>query len=170
MKKGMHDTERRAFTARSGGCGAELATRRCMHPSALRRAGDFVVLAAILLAPACRSAEPADDGIRIGDKTLEQFRPNETSENWVVSIIGPPTTRTEVTGLAEPTSILRYSVIEKPPSGLFSFFTGRAPAKTTATIYFVVRGGVVTQFWADRETQATLLGGKTEKDKGEKSD
>jgi hypothetical protein len=117
---------------------------------------------------ACRSSEPSDNGIRIGDKTLEQFRVNDTSESWLLSIIGPPTTRTEVPGMPEPTSILRYSVIEKPPGGLFSFFTGGAPPKTTATIYFIVRSGIITQFWADREEQSKLLGGKTEKDTGAK--
>ena len=119
-------------------------------------------------ASACRYSEPNDKGIRIGDKTLEQFRVNDTSESWLISIIGPPTSRTEVTGMPEPTSILRYSVIEKPPAGLLSFFTGGAPPKTTATIYFIVRKGVITQFWADREEKTTLLGGKTEKDTGEK--
>lgn len=121
-------------------------------------------------ASACRSSEPSDKGIRIGDKTLAQFRINDTSESWLIAIIGPPTTRTEVAGMPEPTSILRYSVVEKPPGGLFSFFTGGAPPKTTATIYFIVRSGIITQFWADREEQPKLLGGKTEKDTGEKKD
>ena len=135
--------------------------------SALRNLG----LATLCIASsACRSSEPSDKGIRIGDKTLEQFRVNDTSESWLISIIGQPTTRTEVPGMPEPTSILRYSVIEKPPGGLLSFFTGGAPPKTTATIYFVVRNGIITQFWADREEQNKLLGGKTEKDTGAKKD
>lgn len=120
-------------------------------------------------AAACRTAEPADGGIRIGDETLKQFRPGETSEHWLCSIIGMPTSRTEVLGLDEPVSILRYSVVEKPPAGLLSLFTGSAPPKTTATIYFVSRSGVITQLWADREEEKTLLGRK-ESDKGEKSE
>jgi hypothetical protein len=117
----------------------------------------------------CKTAEPDDDGILIGEKTLQQFKVNETSEHWLVSIIGPPTTRTEVAGLNEPVSILRYSTIERKPGGLFSFFTGSAPPKTTGTIYFIVRSGVVTQFWADHEEQNTLFG-KREKESGEKKD
>jgi hypothetical protein len=183
MKKRLHGTASRACASTAGGRGAPLAARRSMHSDIPRaraaQTGEHGVLAvmlpvlalaAILGLSACRSAEPSDGGIRIGDKTLAQFQPNETSEHWLVSIIGPPTTRTEVTGLAEPTSILRYSVIEKGSGGLLSLFTGGSPPKTTATIYFIVRGGVVTQFWADREEQATLFGGKTEKDKGEKED
>ena len=135
------------------------------YAMAARRA---VCLVALVLVSACASPEPSDNGIRIGDKTLEQFRVNDTSESWLISIIGPPTTRTEVPGMNEPVSILRYSVIEKPPRGLLSFFSGGAPPKTTATIYFVVRSGIITQFWADREEQNKLLGGKTEKDVGEK--
>lgn len=127
----------------------------------------IVALAAAGLVAACASNEPEDGGIRIGDKTLEQFQPNETSEHWLVSIIGAPTSRTEVFGLDEPVSILRYSTIERGGGGLVSLFTGGKQPKTTATIYFVVRSGVVTQFWADREEQATLLG-KKEKDTGEK--
>jgi hypothetical protein len=125
-----------------------------------------VILCSGLVA-GCRSAEPADGGIRIGDKTLEQFQPGKTSEDWLLSIIGPPTSRTWVTGLDEPVCILRYSIIERPPGGLMSFFVGGPPPKTTATIYFVSRSGMITQFWADREERPTLLGSK-EADKGAK--
>jgi hypothetical protein len=76
----------------------------------------------------CRST-PRDEGIRIGDKTLEQFQPNQTSEHGLVSIIGQPTSRTEVAGLDEPVSILGYSTIERGPAGLFLLFTGSTPPR-----------------------------------------
>ena len=128
-----------------------------------------LVLAAGFGACSSTPSEPADGGIRIGDKTLEQFQVGATTEHWLISIIGQPTSVTEVEGLGEPTSILRYSVIERSDGGVFAFFSGSDPPKTTATIYFVVRSGIITQFWADREDTATLFG-KTEKDKGEKKD
>ena len=133
----------------------------------LSRLNTAMLLAAVCCG-SCRTAQPPDGGIRIGDKTLEQFQVGGTSESWLVSIIGPPTTRVEVPNMDEPTSILRYSVIQRGSGGLFALFSSAEP-KTTATIYFVVRSGMVTQFWADREERATLFG-KDEKDTGEKKD
>lgn len=126
-----------------------------------------LVLVLTVFLAACRSAEPGEQGIRIGDKTLEQFQPGNTSESWVISVIGPPSSRTDILDMDEPVSILRYALVEKPPGGLFSLFTGSGPPKTTATVYFVSRSGVITQFWADREEKPTLVG-KKETDEGAK--
>jgi hypothetical protein len=47
------------------------------------------------------------------------------------------------------------------------FFNGGS-ARNTATIYFIVRDGIVDKFWADRETERTLFGKEVEKKSGEK--
>ena len=116
-----------------------------------------------LLAAAAGQSNPSQTGIRLGEETLKQFKVGEATEEWLVSVVGPPTTRTD---RADGISILRYTTEEKS-TGIVSWFTGSS-ARTTATIYFIVRSGIVTQFWADREEQNKLLGGKTEKDTGEK--
>lgn len=148
-----------------GNCGVGSRHLRCTRDVVKIALAVPFVLA--LVAAGCRSAKPGEEGIRIGDKTLEQFQPGNTSESWVISVIGPPSSRTDILDGNEPVSILRYALVEKPPGGLFSLFTGSAPPKTTATIYFVSRSGMITQFWADREEKPTLVGKKTT-DEGEK--
>lgn len=131
--------------------------------------GIALLSAVVLLGTGCKSGPPADNGIRIGDRTLAEFKPKQTSEPWLIAVIGPPTTRTEVCG-DRPASVLRYSVIERAGGGVLSFLFGSAPPKTTATIYFIVENGIVMQFWADREEESTFFGGKKTKDTGEKKD
>jgi hypothetical protein len=130
-----------------------------------RLLGPLVLLAA--LAPGCASG-PRESGIRLGDETLGQFRPGEATEDWVVAVIGPPTSRTDLPpdDAGVRISILRYTAKEEG-SGLGGLF-GLGGSKTTATVYFVVRDGLVTQLWADREQQRTLTGQKPN-ESGEKS-
>jgi hypothetical protein len=117
------------------------------------------------MSSACQSP-PSESGIRLGDETLAQFQTGVTTEHWLISVIGPPTTRTDILDGSEPVSVLRYTTKEAS-SGLLSMFQG-AGERTTATVYFIVRAGVVTQFWADRNKQPSLLGKQVEEEKGEK--
>ena len=111
----------------------------------------------------CKSDHTSLTGIRLGDETLKQFQVGEATERWLIAVIGPPTTRTD---LPEGISILRYSTSEES-GGLASLFSGKG-GRNTATIYFIVRDGVVSQMWADREKERTLLGKEVEKKSGEK--
>lgn len=124
----------------------------------------FVGVALALMAlGACRSASPSETGIRLGEETLKQFQPGETTEDWLISVIGPPTSRTD---RADGISVLRYST-ESKSTGVLSWFGGSG-TRNTATIYFISRDGVISQFWADRQSERTLLGKQVEQEAGEK--
>ena len=66
----------------------------------------------------------------------------------------------------ERVAILRY-VTKGEGSGIGSAL-GPGGSKTTATVYFVSRDGLITQMWADRATERTLTG-QREKQTGEKT-
>jgi hypothetical protein len=109
---------------------------------------------------------PAEQtGIRIGDETLKQFRAGETKEAWILAVIGTPTSSQDVAGEAD-THVLRYSTVETS-SGIGSLLTG-SPSRNSATVYFVIKDGILQKFWADRDTERTLLGREVEKKTGEK--
>lgn len=141
-----------------------------MTNSHIARLAGCALALATSLATGCKAAEPGETGIRIGDKTLEQFKPGEATEDWVLAVVGQPTTRTDFVEGDEHVAILRYTTVERSGGGLMSLFNGSTPPRTTATIYFIARNGVVTQFWADREQEVGIFGSKKTKDTGEKKD
>jgi|GEM_PF-6471713 len=116
----------------------------------MRTVGPLVL--GILLLPACSST---GDGIAIGDETLKQFKAGHTTENWVLAIIGEPTGRSEVAD-EKDTHVLRYTLSRETGGFLGSIF-GRQSV-TVATVYFVVKEGLVTSFWADRQEEPGLFG------------
>lgn len=122
---------------------------------------------AVLFLAACASG-PKETGIRLGDTTLSQFRVGEATESWVVAVVGPPTSRTDLWDeeKGEHVAILRY-VTKEEGSGIGSAL-GFGGSRTTATVYFVSRDGLITQMWADRATERTLTG-QREKQTGEKA-
>ena len=123
-----------------------------------------VRLASALLASLAACAGPDGAGITIGDKTLEQFQAGKTTEKWVVAVLGEPSSRSAVEGEVN-TEVLRYSIIRQT-GGFLGTKLGRE-AVTVSTVYFVVRDGTVTTFWADRQTEPGLLFGG-EQSSGEK--
>jgi hypothetical protein len=127
--------------------------------------GLFLALAVVIGLNGCRSSEPGT-GIRIGDETLAQFQPGQTSEKWVLAVLGKPTSESRVEGEAD-VRVLKYATVEDT-GGFFASLFGSS-RKTVATIYFVVRGGTVERFWADRAGEKGLLGGEKEK-AGEKKE
>ena len=134
----------------------------------MRKSCSTAFVAACVLA-ACGSTQ-GESGIRLGDDTLGQFRVGEATEAWVIAVVGPPTSRTDLPPDpdGQRISILRYTTKDEG-GGIASFFTGSG-SRTTATVYFIVRDGLVTQMWADRAKEKTLLGGKVEKEGGEKQE
>lgn len=112
------------------------------------------------------SKAPSQTGIRIGDVTLQQFKAGVTTEDWLVAVIGPPTSQAEVKSIAN-TKVFRYAM-GQTAGGLGAIFSGEA-SKNTAVVYFIITDGIVTRFWADRETELPLFGDPVEKPGGEKS-
>jgi hypothetical protein len=124
----------------------------------------LVCLVTCALACSCQSGL-RETGIHIGDKTLEHFKKGQTTEEWLIAVIGQPTS-TSVVPTQDHVRILRYTTIDKS-TGIFDFLGGSS-SRTTATIHFVVTDKIVTDFWADRDTTSFLLG-ETEKKSGEKA-
>lgn len=124
-----------------------------------------VVSIALPLVGCISSNPPKQTGVRIGDATLEQLEPGVTTESWLLAILGPPTSASNVEGVKN-TMVLRYATGESS-SGLGTLFSGETN-KNTAVVYFVVTEGIVTRFWADREIDRTFLGKPVEKTSGEK--
>ena len=114
----------------------------------------------------CISApQRAETGIRIGDETLNQFKAGVTTEQWLLAILGPPTSWAKVEGI-DNTVVYRYSTGEAS-GGIGSVFSGGA-SKNTSVVYFIITDGVVTRFWADRAVERTLTGKPVEQPSGEK--
>lgn len=111
------------------------------------------------------SAGVKETGVRIGDETLKQFKAGNTTEAWLIAVLGPPTTQSVVEGV-ENTRVLRYASGEQT-SGFIAALAG-ASTKSTAVTYFIVTNGIVTRFWADRSKDSTLFGGTAETDPGAK--
>lgn len=128
----------------------------------------FTVVCALLQAlavPGC-SQPPKQTGIRIGDSTLNQFQAGVTTEEWLLAVLGPPTTQSPVEGIPN-TKVFRYALGEAA-GGLGALFSGEA-SKNTSVVYFIITDGIVTRFWPDRATQRTLIGKPVEESSGEKS-
>jgi hypothetical protein len=113
--------------------------------------------ATLLLALAACCSAPSESGIRIGDKTLEQFKAGKTTEPWVLAVLGPPTSSANVEG-EDDVHVLRYSLVQEH-GGFFASLFGSASSTSVSTIYFIVRKGVVDSFWADRAQTPGLFGG-----------
>jgi hypothetical protein len=112
------------------------------------------------------SQPPSQTGIRIGDTTLQQFKAGVTTEDWLVAVIGPPSSQSTLKTIPN-TKVFRYAMGQSA-GGLGALFSGEA-SKNTAVVYFIITDGIVTRFWADRETETRLLGDPVEKPGGEKS-
>lgn len=129
-----------------------------------------VASATVLLAmaglPGCFSSQPpTQTGVRIGDETLSQFKAGVTSQDWLVSVLGEPTSKSTLTTIPN-TKVFRYALGEAS-GGLGALFSGK-PSRNTAVIYFILTDGVVTRFWADRAVERTILGSPVAAPSGEK--
>ena len=113
----------------------------------------------------CTLPEASETGVRIGDETLKQFEAGVTTEDWLVAILGPPSSQSPVEGI-ENTKVLRYALGESA-GGLGALFSGQA-TKNTAVVYFIITDGIMTRYWADRAIDRTLLGTPVEESSGQK--
>jgi hypothetical protein len=109
-------------------------------------AGAFFMLAAGCLVTSSSSTK--ESGARVSHVTLDQIRPGETTEAWVLATAGEPTSRRAVD---EHTSILRYDHVTTSSSGgtvLFLFAGGKTRQQSTSVI-FEVTDGVVQRYWTE---------------------
>jgi hypothetical protein len=119
----------------------------------------------LLFMGGCLGSSRSESGVRIGNETLAQFKAGVTTEEWLLAVLGEPTSWAFVEGV-EDTAVLRYSTGESA-GGVGAIFSGTA-SKNTAVVYFIVTNGVVTRFWADRAVETNFLGKPTESPPGVK--
>lgn len=79
-------------------------------------------ISVLVMFSACQSTRMSESGIRLGDKTLEQFKTGETTEDWLIAVVGQPTSRTD---LPEGVSVLRYSTTNAS-SGVLNMIMGKS--------------------------------------------
>lgn len=120
---------------------------------------------AFLCMSGCLGSSRSESGVRIGNETLAQFKAGVTTEDWLLAVLGEPTSWAVVEGV-EDTVVLRYSTGESA-GGIGALFSGTA-TKNTAVVYFIVTNGVVTRFWADRAVETNFLGKPSETPPGVK--
>src|SRR5690606_16884778 len=106
-----------------------------------------LIIATLVLLAGCSS--PPRTGVRIGDETLEQLEAGVTTREWLVALIGEPSSRSVVQGV-ENTEVYRYTLVEHKGGMLAGLIGGGS--QSSSVIYFILTDGVVTRYWADRET------------------
>ena len=128
------------------------------------------VLGACLLASTlgCWFAPEQETGICIGEETLKQFKKGKTSETWLKAVIGEPSSESADAG--DPAlRVLRYSTTQETEQSFFDKLMGIPGSRTVGTIYFLIRDGMVVEFWADGMEEWRIFGGGGQ-DAGEKKD
>ena len=89
-----------------------------------------------------------ESGVRVSKSTLNQVKPGETTEAWVVATLGPPSCRSLVDS---GTEILRYDHrVETCKGGsVFLLFSGAEKLQTTNSVFFEMKEGVVARYWTE---------------------
>ncbi len=89
-------------------------------------------------------------GVKVSESTLNNVVVGETTESWLVSALGEPSSRTNVEG-QDGVQILRYDYTIKEESGgtLLFLFAGGSSKTSESRAYFEVTNGVVTRYWKE---------------------
>lgn len=127
-----------------------------MHVRSLARQMTAFTLAFMCLfaAAGClvtSSSKTRESGTRLSQVTLNQIRPGETTEAWLLATAGEPTTRRDA---GDGTSILRYDFVTTTSSGgtVFLLFAGGSTKQQSSSVIFEVKDGVIQRYW----TEATV--------------
>ncbi len=94
------------------------------------------------------SSKTSQSGASVSEVTLDQIRPGETTEAWLIAAAGEPTSRAKVD---EHTSILRYDHVETRSSGstIFLLFAGGSTKQRTTSMRFEITDGVIQKYWTE---------------------
>ena len=115
-----------------------------------------VVLAACLALtlPGClimSSDKTQTEGTQVSEETLAQIAPG-TSEELVLALLGPPTSRKE---MSDGTELLRWRFqrTQKRGTAVLVIFAGSTETKETGTIFVILEQGderrIVQRVWRD---------------------
>ena len=113
---------------------------------ALALAGTFLSAAAGCLVTS--GSHTDERGTQVSEMTLNQIRPGETTEAWLLATAGEPTTRRAAD---EHTSILRYDHVTTTSSGgtVFLLFAGGKTKEKTSSVIFETKDGVIQRYWTE---------------------
>lgn len=89
-----------------------------------------------------------EQGVKVSQSTLNQVKPGETTESWLIATLGEPTSRRTVD---EQTSVLRYDhkVVTSKGGAIFLIFSGAEKHEKTKTVLFETKDGVVSRYWTE---------------------
>jgi outer membrane protein assembly factor BamE (lipoprotein component of BamABCDE complex) len=91
-----------------------------------------------------------ETGVRISAQTLEQVEPGRTTESWLLSTLGHPTSVSRVEDY-DDLKLLRYTYIQQrtDKGAVFLLFGGSTQRRESTTTYFEVTDGIVTRHWTE---------------------
>lgn len=97
------------------------------------------------------SSKTEESGTKVSQMTLNQIRPGETTETWLLATAGEPSSRRAAD---EHTSILRYDHVTTTSSGgtVFLLFAGNNKREQSSSVIFEVRDGVIERYWTESES------------------
>ncbi len=120
----------------------------------LRRAISLVAALAIFSAflTGCISSGSVSEfeGPSIGDRTLSQIEPGETTQTWVLAVLGEPTERATIDdpeGTVKVWKWVRRKIVTTKGSAFV--VSSRSKSEEVRTVYVEFKDGVVTRAWRD---------------------
>jgi outer membrane protein assembly factor BamE (lipoprotein component of BamABCDE complex) len=90
------------------------------------------------------------DGPNIGDHTLAEIKPDETSQAWVLAVLGEPTSKAVIDdpdGTVEVWKWVRRKITTIKGSALV--VSSKSKSEEVRTVYVEFKDGVVTRAWRD---------------------
>jgi hypothetical protein len=111
-------------------------------------------MACLLAAGGClvtSKSKTTQSGASVSEVTLDQIRPGQTTEAWLIASAGQPTSRARVD---DHTEILRYDHVETRTSGgtIFLLFAGGSTRQTTTSVRFEVTDGIIARYWTESQS------------------
>lgn len=91
-----------------------------------------------------------ESGVQVSPSTLRQVELGATSDRWLLSALGEPSSRAEARGPGN-IEIWTYSHERSRTSrgSLFLLFRGSSHKIERSTTYFEITDGVVTRYWTE---------------------
>jgi outer membrane protein assembly factor BamE (lipoprotein component of BamABCDE complex) len=91
-----------------------------------------------------------ESGVQVSASTLRQVELGQTTDDWLVSALGEPSSRatSRVPGDVEIWGY-NYERTKKSQGSLFLLFAGSSHKVDRLTTYFEITDGVVTRYWTE---------------------
>ncbi|MHC4216372.1 MAG: hypothetical protein ACYSWP_23720 [Planctomycetota bacterium] len=111
----------------------------------------YILTALVLSGCVCAGSniQYGSKGPPIGQGTISQIKPGETTKAWVLSLLGDPSSVRE---MPDGTEVLKYEYTKEKQGGFVLFpiiFLNDAKHEQT-TCYVEIKDGIVTRRWIDK--------------------